>query len=104
MSILEPITLSKPERIKIHLVEVSKRSAESLDFFIRTFEESLRAFWEHPEFTPQEIFDFYGTEAYKLFQQSDDTIAFIQKFKPDYVPAVNITAFTINKDGSVTVE
>ncbi len=103
MSILTPIEITHEEKLKRHLSELSTISSKTVDIIVERLEKILKGFWEHPDFTPQECFDFYGNEAYKLFQESNDTIAFIQKYRPGYFPAVNITAFTINQDGTVTI-
>jgi len=103
MSIFETPTLTHEEELKLHVNGLTENLNGSLQSVINNYEYSLREVWEHPKFTAQEIFNVYGNNAYKLFEESDRVWSFIKQYKPDYVPPVNIRPYNINGDGTVTV-
>lgn len=102
-NIFTPPELTHEDKLKDYLAVTSRHATESLKNTKLNFEETLRRFWENAEFTPQEQFDFYGNQAYKLFEESHKVINFIKTYEPDYFPAVNIRPYVINEDGTVTV-
>jgi len=63
----------------------------------------FQQFWENRKVSPQEILDEYGTDAAQLFAYSSQLQALAKGINPDYEPLVPPYAFTINRDGTVTV-
>ena len=51
----------------------------------------------------QGILDEYGTEAGELFKASRDTIMFLMRLNPSYVPPASAHDFIFNADGTVTL-
>lgn len=79
------------------------KNKTGLDMLKKSLEDSFNALWNNPNATPQEILNVFGTDAYKLFKTSRDTILFIKSIDPEYVYPVSPKQFTINSDGSVTI-
>jgi hypothetical protein len=52
---------------------------------------------------PQDVMDAYGNEAYLLFVNSKATQDFLAATLPDYEALLPPVAFTINEDGTVTI-
>ena len=102
-NIFTPPEITHEDKLKDFIAGTSTHSNASLQNTKANFEETLRRFWENAEFTPQEQFNYYGNQAYKLFEESNKVIAFIRTYEPEYFPAVNIKPYTINEDGTVTI-
>lgn len=82
---------------------IIQTNISGLNRLIRNHERNFKLIWNHPEITPQEIFDKFGESAIQLFQASAATQQYIQAVKPDYEPLVPPYNFEINEDGTVTV-
>jgi hypothetical protein len=103
MSIFQKTEKTQEEKLKEYVNFISDQNIIFLNNTKESYERVLKMVWESEEFTPQEIFDYYGEQAYLLFQESDKVWDFIKTYEPDYIPQVNIKHFTINQNGTVTV-
>lgn len=56
------------------------------------------------DLTAQEIFDEYGTDAAQLFLFSQNIQNMLAQADPSYIPLVPPYPYTINGDGTVTVD
>lgn len=101
MSIFVP-----PTQINLPLQEAQNLSTKNmiaLDMLKRNYEDAFNCLWHNPNATPQEILDVYGSNAAQLFLVSRDTALFIKSVDPTYEPPVLPKEFTINPDGTVTI-
>jgi len=59
--------------------------------------------WNNKNVTPQEIFDVFSTDAYKLFELSSALQTLLSRVIENYQFMTPKYEYTINEDGSVTV-
>ena len=64
---------------------------------------SFRLVWENPDFTPQEIFDQFGSDSYELFVFSRMMQDCMIQINPNYIYLVPPYEYVMNPDGTVTV-
>lgn len=60
--------------------------------------------WSSVDFTPKEVIEAFGTDAATLFQLSGNIQSMLVSVDPNYVPLSPKFAYTINQDGTVTVD
>lgn len=105
MSILDQPLRSGPsaEMVVNRLKTQAYRQFQSL---IENYETGLRNFWKNPNFTPQELSDALGPQAYELFALHGTIRHIIESVKPDQhlTPVSNYGAFTVNPDGTITID
>lgn len=88
---------------------IENNSAFSLNFeaSVEIFKRGFDNIWHNPDdYTPQEMFDVYGTEGVLLVMRSEATKLWINSVDPDILPAEYQTApneIQVNQDGTVTV-
>lgn len=82
---------------------LSERNRIGLDTLKMSLKQSFFTLWNNPNASPQDILNVFGTNAYKLFQTSRDTIALIKTLDPEWEAPVSPKEFTVNPDGSVTI-
>lgn len=58
--------------------------------------------YNSPEYTCQDIFDYFGTDAAQLFIMAGAATMLIKKIDPSYTPPPPPVEITINDDGTVT--
>ena len=89
-------------------IEEIRRQADQrrygLDCFITAYERSFRDFWHSDIVSPQEICDSLGTNAYQLFQAMEATQNYIKALRPDWVELTPPQVFTVNEDGTISIE
>jgi hypothetical protein len=56
-----------------------------------------------PDMTPQEIFDLFGADSYKMFELCSEIQTMLLSVDANYQPLVPPYEYTINEDGTVTV-
>lgn len=102
MDIFTPIEINEQEKLGANaLVTFNKGAMENQ---IINLKQSYNLFWNNPQATPQQICDLLGNNAYKLFENYSVMAQAIMTIKPDaevLMPADG--AFTINQDGTVTI-
>ena len=72
---------------------------------VQKYETGLQDFWKNKRATPQQISAALGTEAADLFQYFGHLKTFILAVNPDadLTPANSFGSWTVNPDGTVTV-
>jgi len=95
---------TRDELVKEQAERVAMENLNTLNFLKTRVKISFDLVWNNPIATPQEIFDSFGTNASKLFQTAGKTIEFIKSFDPSYEPPISNKTYTINEDGTVTIE
>ena len=95
--------LTQAQKLKEFISSIKQSNKVALDMLKKSHEINFNNIWNNPSFTPQEIFDEFGTDAVQLFQVSSATQEFIKMCDPDYEILVPPVEFTINEDGTVTV-
>lgn len=80
-----------------------ERNTNALAFLKTVLELCMNDVWENPDFTPQEVFNGFGTDASQLFTSAQKLIEIITLEDPDYVPPSPTKPYTINEDGTVTI-
>ena len=60
--------------------------------------------WHDDEITAQEVFDDYGSDSASLFLFSQNIQTMLYQADPNYVPLAPPYPYTINPDGTVTVD
>lgn len=79
----------------------------NLDFWKEMDQTHRRIFnmvWHNKDFTPKQIIDAFGKDAADLFIFSGDIQNVLAGVNPSYEPCVPTKPYTINQDGTVTVE
>ena len=89
--------------IDIITAEIAGLNTKGLDALKSISLSSFNLVWNNPNATPQQIFDGFGTNAYKLFDIAGKTFSFIASIDSTFLPPTPPKAFTINQDGTVTV-
>lgn len=102
MDILTKQELDNNSKVKIGINRIVENRDRLINAVIGGYETLLDSFW-NTEVSPQDICDFYGKEAYQLFQEAKKVEEFIRTYKPDYELGVKIGNFEINEDGTVTI-
>lgn len=64
----------------------------------------FRAIWNNANYTPKEIIDGFGVDGAALFQLSSNLQQILASVDPEYIPLRPTNAFTINEDGTVTID
>ena len=95
--------LTKAQKLKGFVDSIKQSNKVSLDILKQSHDINFNNIWNNGNFTPQEIFNEFGTDAVQLFQVSAATQEFIKMCDPDYEILVPPVEFTINEDGTVTV-
>lgn len=96
----EPTTSEKQKTLQI---ELARQTTNTLLEIKESLERATNMVWRNENLTPQEIFDAYGTNGYLLFQSSANTIEFIMKEDPTFIPTLPPYEYTINEDGTVVI-
>ena len=85
-------------------MNLQEKSRIGLDILKANYKDSFACLWNNPNATPQEILDVYWVNAAQLFITSRDIAIFINSLDPTWEPPVSPNEFTINPDGTVTVQ
>ncbi len=97
--------LTHEDKVNKHVIDIKERIIKSLRRFTSSQKTVFDMIWNHPEFTAQEIFDIFGTDAKDLFIASAAAENY-QKMavgEDNYTPLKVPAEFVINDDGTVTV-
>lgn len=93
-----------PEQELIDFVNgISINSEHQLEQLISSYENIFQRIWNPWFCTTQEVLDKFGTHAVELFIASQKTADYIKSMKPDYVPPVPTSEFTVNPDWTITI-
>lgn len=81
------------------------KTKAGLDVIKQIAEDCFDTLWNNKNATPQQIFNKYGTNGYKLFENYRDIILFIKDKKrdPNYQEKVPTVSYIIKNDGSVEI-
>ena len=100
MSIIDPNTevevADVVKKIKLSNLVLYKKILQAVN-------DGFSIIWGNKNFTAQEIFDAFGTEAKDLFILSSDLQTLLAKANPSFEPMIPPHPYTINQDGTVTV-
>ncbi len=102
MSIIDP---SAPAQEVLNAVLRIKQN--NLDFWNEINTTHKRIFnmvWYDKDLSAKQIVDGFGTDAKDLFVFSGNVQEFLALINPKYVPLIPPKKYTINADGTVTVE
>lgn len=103
MSLLPKPEKTQQEKAALAAQQLSDQVNGSLENLKVNIQASWNLFWNNPEVSAQEICDYYGNQAYKIFQESGFWQAAIKQRDPSYEELVPPKEFTINQDGTVTI-
>lgn len=101
------ITAPTVEEIALRTVAQSKMAVNSqFTQYVVAYKKQFDIFWHHPNCTPQQMAEAWGTEAGALFQASSLTRDYLLSLDPnclseEYKNAP--TPVTLNENGTVTV-
>ena len=82
MSILQNKAAPTPTVEKV-VGRLGKMAVNSYSQMLSSYEQTLRAFWRNPNFTPQEIVDGMGADALEFFTLHGKLKAFLLEVNPD---------------------
>jgi len=103
MGLLEKRDLTQAEKVtavREQLVDVSTKLYQRME---KQHTYIFNQIWHNDEVSAQEVFDEYGNDAYQLFAFSQNIQTMLAQANPSYVPLVPPYDYTINPDGTVTV-
>ena len=106
MSIINPKEIVIDDALRLAQVEnrIRNANAELYNTIIQRHNALWNMIWNNRlGFTPQQIFDQFGTEASELFVFSGQMQTMLVSINSEYVPLVPPYNYTINADGTVTV-
>ena len=104
MGILNEIQLEREQRLLLEVNDIIKNNRALLDRMKIMHTASFNRIWNNREFTAQEIFDKFGNEAVSLFIYSSQIQNLLRAIDPSYIPLPPPYPYTINEDGTVTVD
>lgn len=102
---LLPLTPSK-EALKASVAQSIAQDVSSTQFIlIQRHNELMRALWQNPALTQQEVCDGLGTAAGLLFMLGGKTVDFLTDIDPSCLAQLVMpsNAFTVAQDGTVTI-
>jgi hypothetical protein len=100
-----PVLSKETLKKKAHTQLKSQMSASFVGL-LTSFKGLFEKVWNHPDLTPQEVMDSFGTEAKDLFILSQATCDYLNAIVPGTITDANSTPpyeYTINDDGTVTI-
>jgi hypothetical protein len=105
MSILDNSIPQKPaSEIIANNIKVTTR--QTFQYMVNAFNMGSRTFWNNPRATPLEIAEALGTDAKEIFELHYALGQLIANIKPENISSGLglIGQFTMNEDGTVTIE
>ncbi len=96
------MSLLPTKTIASKIIEMQNENLNFEQFLKSYLERSIKAVWEDPDFSPQQVLDGFDTSATSLFQGANTIVQLIHIAEPDYQPP-ETRPVTFNQDGTVTV-
>jgi hypothetical protein len=104
MGLFDPVnTTTELQELEARIVQNNITGMQTL---INVISSNWTLIWENPDFTPQEVFNQFGTDAGAFFTIAIAAITFIETVSPGSLNVKYMSApqpYTINADGTVTV-
>lgn len=97
-----PVVLTRDQKLAQVVSNIKQAGAFNFNRISQALQNQFNNVWNNDDFTPQEIFDAFGTDAIQLFQVAGATIALLQIMNSSFVPPTP-PAYTANEDGTITV-
>lgn len=110
MPILEKPTPQQPtleQKQKAVEIRIKKQSVDMLQNIKQIHQQMMQIVWQNKQgLTPQQVMDAFGSDAAELFQLSNALLTMLKTVKPDdeYGNTKAPYDYTINEDGTVTIE
>ena len=87
IDIFKTTTEESREQIVLREVEsIAVDNSSTLNMLKERFKSSFEKVWANPIASPQDIFDGFGVNAYKLFQVANETAQFIMILDSEWTP------------------
>jgi hypothetical protein len=99
-----PAPPSKEQRLAQQVKQMRQGIAGQWSQLQRTFNDAAKFVWANPNFTPQEVFDAFGTDAVDLCKISNAYLAMVESYTGvagSVVPKGK--SLVLNADGTVKV-
>lgn len=103
MSLLGNIVINQDFKLDNLVIDIRNSSISIYNTIESELLDSFRLIWENDTFSPQEIFDKFGSDSYELFVFSRMMQDCLLQINPDYTYLTPPYLYTINMDGTVTV-
>ena len=102
MSIIDPSTPS--QEVQNAVLRIKKNNLDLWNEIDMTHRRIFSMVWFDKDYTAKQIVDGFGTDAKDLFVFSGMIQDFLGEINPEYKPCIPPKKYTINEDGTVTVE
>jgi hypothetical protein len=111
MSILDPQSRPQPSEAEMKAEQIVRTTADTARRIYRNWEMMYGFLWQSSD--PQAVLDQIGTDAAEVFALSSAIINLMQSTLPEALPQewerieakiAQIPAYTVNEDGTVTID
>jgi hypothetical protein len=97
-----PTTISNLTPLQANFENMVKANMQGANTLKGVIQQNFEYVWNNPNYTPQEMFDLWGTSAGLLFQAIGIAYQLIILQDPTYTLPTPPATFQINADGTVT--
>lgn len=101
----EPTSEEVAQRVAEQILNMSR---ETYNHLVRVQRQGVKAVWEHPKTTPQEVVDALGENAAKVFSYHAKITDLVKELATnegiDVDVLLPVNSFIVNQDGTVTLE